>query len=516
MNTVVIVAFVLGTFWIVQKGIAFRKAVQATHPGLRSLLNVWGIAGLLPPIRSVNGGERWQWHRKYDIYGDAGVDILSYVSALPNAYTNVALADAAAIKEVIGSRQRFPKPVELYTGLLFFGGNIVASEGDLWKKYRKVCGPSFSEPNNRLVWAETVSVMNDLFENVWGGKKEVVFDHALEVFMPIALFVVGAAAFGRRMTWNEKFVPSAPGQLSFKDTLHHVSEGFFVKIFIPKWAARFNKRYSQVHFAYDELQRYMHEMIDARRSAEKKEERHDLLSSLLDANDADEDGNSKLTDQELLANIFIFLLAGHETTAHTLCFAMALLALYPDEQSRVYEAITKAIPDGRDPTIQDLPNLSYVEAVMNETLRMHPPAINVPKVAAEDTILSTTNSAGETVVVPVPAGSGVNLHIIALHHNPKYWEDPHKFDPSRFLGDWPRDAFMPFSGGVRSCLGRRFSELETVVVLTMLLQKYKITIKEEPEFAGETFEQRKARVLKAKVAMTITPLRVPLVFTRRG
>ena len=75
--------------------------------------------------------------------------------------------------------------MELYQGLLFFGNNIVASEADEWKRYRKICGPSFSEPNNRLVWDETVSIMNDLFNNVWGDQKEVVYEHALELTMPV-------------------------------------------------------------------------------------------------------------------------------------------------------------------------------------------------------------------------------------------------------------------------------------------------------------------------------------------
>lgn len=69
---------------------------------------------------------------------------------------------------------------------MFFGGNIVASEGEEWKRHRKICAPSFSEPNNRLVWDETVSVMNDLFNNPWGGKQEVVSENALEITMPVS------------------------------------------------------------------------------------------------------------------------------------------------------------------------------------------------------------------------------------------------------------------------------------------------------------------------------------------
>lgn len=100
----------------------------------------------------------------------------------------------------------------------------------------------------------------------------------------------------------------------------------------------------------------------------------------------------------------------------------------------------------------------------------------------------------------------------------RHWEDPYGFKPARFLGDWPRDAFLPFSAGARSCLGRkyvnsfttrytlhadlviiiRFSETQAVAILSVLISRYKVSVKEEPQFAAETFEQRKARLLKAK------------------
>ncbi|TCD65732.1 hypothetical protein EIP91_002261 [Steccherinum ochraceum] len=519
MNTVLLLVLTVGTLWAIQKIVGFRRALVSinSHPGLRTVFSIRGLASLLPRIPYITGGRNKAWQAKHSAFAELDLDIVSFVSALPKASTGFAVADATAIREIVGSRQRFPKPVAMYKGLLFFGGNIVASEAEDWKRYRKICGPSFSEPNNRLVWDETVGIMNDLFDNVWGGKTEIVSDHALEITMPLALFVIGAAGFGRRMSWNEEFSASAKGkgELSFKDTLHTVSEGFLIKLLVPEWAVPFRKRFREVILGFQELERYMHDMIELRRKAEKKEERYDLLSSLLDANDDPVNGQSLLSDQEVLANIFIFLIAGHETTAHSLCFAMALLALYQDEQEHTYQQIKKAIPDDRDPTFHHLSALDYVEAVMNETLRMYPPVVSIPKVSAEDTTLATTNSAGEKIIVPIPAGASVNLHVVGLHYNPKYWEDPYQFNPSRFLGDWPRDAFLPFSGGVRSCLGRRFAELESIVAITMILQKYKITVKEEPQFAGETFEQKKERVLKTKPGLTLTPVRVPLVFTRR-
>lgn len=106
---------------------------------------------------------------------------------------------------MIGSRARFPKPLELYKPLLFFGDNIVASEHNEWKRYRKISAPAFTEvrtrctsflvrasccnrlvkPNNKLVWDETIRVINDLFDNVWGNQDEITVDHILEVFMPV-------------------------------------------------------------------------------------------------------------------------------------------------------------------------------------------------------------------------------------------------------------------------------------------------------------------------------------------
>ncbi|KAH9998645.1 hypothetical protein BJV77DRAFT_979476, partial [Russula vinacea] len=84
--------------------------------------------------------------------------------------------------------------------------------------------------------------------------------------------------------------------------------------------------------------------------------------------------------------------------------------------------------------------------------------------------------------------------------------------PERFLGDWPRDAFIPFSQGARACLGRRFFETEGLATMTMLVSRYKIEVKEEPQFAGETFEERYARVMAFDESMTVMSVRVPLVF----
>jgi len=343
----------------------------------------------------------------------------------------------------------------------------------------------------------------------------VEVDHALDITMPLALFVIGAAGFGRHISWNDENTPPPGHKLSFKETLYTVSTYVIVQALVPPWAMGLTKVARKTRLAFEELESYMLEMIEVRRSAQMKEETYDLLSLLVDASDESFGSDQKLTVREVLGNIFIFLIAGHETTAHTLCFAMALLALYPDEQERLYQEIKQVLPDGRAPTYDGLNSLTFADAIIKEALRMFPPAVTVPKTSAEDTVFTTTNANGDKVSVAVPRGSRLSLHFPGLHNNPKYWKDPEQFNPSRFLGDWNRDAFLPFSGGARSCIGRRFAEVESIVALTMVVAKYKITVKEEPQFASETFQQRRDRVLAHKPVLTLTPVRVPLVFTKR-
>jgi len=268
--------------------------------------------------------------------------------------------------------------------------------------------------------------------------------------------------------------------------------------------------------AFRELEKYMLEMVETRRNPDKAEQRHDLFSGFLDAAGEELHDGAALSDQELVGNMFIFLLAGHETTAHTLCFTFALLALYPDEQERLYQHIQGVLSSlNRTPTYEDMSRFTYSLAVFYETLRLFPPAPSIPKVAMEDTTLTVNNADGGKTTFPLVAGTEICLHVPGLHYNPRYWKEPHRFMPERFLGDWPRDAFIPFSLGARACLGRRFFETEGIAVMTTLVSKYKIEIKEEPEFAGETFEERYARITASREGLTTIPIRVPLVFKKR-
>ncbi|ETW77984.1 cytochrome P450 monooxygenase 13 [Heterobasidion irregulare TC 32-1] len=522
MGTLIFFGLCIALLYALQALFEYRKAVRnlGGHPGVHTLVSPASVFGqILPRIRGLSVGRSRSWKSKFQDFQEAGWDAFTQISVWPRPSSHLFLADAAAIKEVTTYRARFPKPVEQYKVLQFFGRNIVASEGEEWKRYRKIVAPAFSERNNKLVWDETIRIMIDMFDNVWHNAPEISTDHCIELTVPIALFVIGVAGFGRRISWTDDMKLPPGHQLTFKDALHTMSTDIFLKLIVPGWAMGLTKHLRHVRQAFKEMDQYMMEMIRERRNSEKKEERYDLFSSLLDASDDTSDGEVALADSELVGNIFIFLVAGHETTAHTLCFTFALLALYPDEQDRLYKSIKSVMSDlDRLPNYQsyeEMPLLTYSMAVFYETLRMFPPVNGIPKYSAEDTSLVVGNANGDRTTIPVPQNTNIVIHTPGLHYNPRYWDDPHTFKPERFLGDWPRDAFLPFSQGARACLGRRFFETEGIAILTMLMSRYKVTIKEEPEYAHETFEERKARILNAKPGLTLTPIRVPLVFTKR-
>ncbi|KAH6912980.1 614/534 cytochrome P450 [Coprinopsis sp. MPI-PUGE-AT-0042] len=497
---------------------SYWTALQAInhHPGNRRAFSAHHILGaILPRIPGITIGPNYLLVDKIKPFKYFGWDAISDVSWIGKITTVYILADAATVKEVTSSKARFPKPTELYGALTIYGENILSTEGDLWRRYKKLTAPAFHDRNNKLVWGEAVRVIADLFDEVWQDQNEIEVDHCLELTLPIALYILGAAVFGNKVTWKEDSFKPPGHHLTFKEALHHSSENLIVKLATPTWALGLTAHLRLARLAFKELGMYMNEMLQERISSQNPDA-SDLFSVLL-ASSMGEAKDENLTGDEIIGNIFIFLVAGHETTAHTLCFTFALLALYEEEQEKLYQDITSVLPDKRLPVYEDMPSLTRSMAVFYETLRLLPPVPGIPKVAAEDTTLTIGNQLGETTTVPVPKGTHIILNAAGLHHNPRYWADPDEFKPDRFMApDWPRDAFLPFGAGAHACLGRKFFETEGIAVLTMIISRYKVTVKNEPQFAGETFEQKRARITASKIGVTVTPLRVPLVFTRRN
>ncbi|KAH6907559.1 cytochrome P450 [Coprinopsis sp. MPI-PUGE-AT-0042] len=495
----------LAVIFIIERLLTYWRMLNSVnhHPGHRRAISDISIIGVLAPaIPGITPGTNYLMATKFKSFKYFGWDVVVEVTWLPKIAIVYLLADAAAIKEVTSSWIRFPKPLELYTPFSIFGDNILTTEGDAWRRYRKLTTPAFSTRTNKLVWAEATRVVAELFDDVWGEQKQIEMDHCLDLTLPIALFILGAAEFGKKISWRDDDSKPAGHELTFKQALHYTSSELITKAITPTWALGLTPRLRRARLAYKELGMYMKEMLQERKGAQHTDH-HDLFSSLL-ASKIHDSKSENLADDEIFGNMFLFLVAGHETTAHTLCFAFALLALHQEEQERLYQDLVSVLPNRRFPVYDDIPLLSRSMAVFYETLRLFPPVTGILKVAAEDTTLTIGNQLGEKTTVPVPKGTRVTIDTAGLHYNPRYWPDPEEFKPDRFLDpDWPRDAFLPFSAGPRVCIGRKFFETEGIAALTMIILRYKVTVKEEPQFSGETFEQKKARITANRQGPTL-------------
>jgi cytochrome P450 len=212
---------------------------------------------------------------------------------------------------------------------------------------------------------------------------------------------------------------------------------------------------------YDEIKR-------RRASGERRE---DLMSVLLEATD---DGGEPLSDREVRDHLITLLFAGHDTTTSTVTFLFYEMLQAPEALARVTEEVDTVLA-GREPTAEELvAGMPELEAAMDETLRMYPPAWVGPRRAVESF---------ELAGVPVPAGALVNYCSWASQRLPEVFPDPDRFDPMRFTPErkaaLPKGAYVPFGGGSRTCIGMRFGQLEIKTIAALVLQRFRLELPAE-------------------------------------
>jgi cytochrome P450 len=264
-------------------------------------------------------------------------------------------------------------------------------------------------------------------------------------------------------------VPSN-ASMTLVDSLMNILQGLFVNYFLTKKIARnipfgFFKKSSK---SVDEFVNYGKFILEKSRNKKEGDESQDgLVQMMLKAQDGE--SSIKLTDEELISNMFIFFVAGHETTAGTLHWAMLELAKNPNIQEKFYKEVFDVL-GGRDPTYEDLPNLKYAFGVLKETLRVHPPVKNIIKKCIENVSISGQD---------FPKGTIFGLYCPAVHRDKEIWgENAEEFQPERFLKPSSSNHLLSFSYGKRNCIGSRFAEIEGTVILCILIQKFQIQFKE--------------------------------------
>jgi len=542
-----------------ERWLSLRRELASVrgYPGarLQSLHSFHSIALLLAPVFPWRGQVGY-YGGKFLLYQQFKSTVFVAVRFL-NSQRFYWVADADAFRTVNGDRHTFPKPVWAYEPLNFFGKNLISTEGQEWKRHRDVAKPSFNEANVALVWTETVRVVNEWLAQLDDSSNGRDADVDLvPTMIQTTLLILSSAGFGRRVSWDEDSNASPPStcKLPFRTAVRYAVENVYVYILTPAWFARLapilpipylSKRIREMNDGYADMRRHMMDLVvRARQEIVENEGKSEvtgkgpggaaILRNLVEANLALDSEHRRLTDDELFSNIFSFLLAGHETSSHSLSFSFVLLALYPEKQQTLFEEVSRLWP-GNEPVSpnssafkDDWNKLKYTLAFFRETLRLWPAEPRLAKDVNVDTSLpgvhfsqndsETSLTEGQAYTLPVPAGSVVMLDIWALHHNPLYWgEDVYEFKPERFLDTdtyrWPRHAYMPFSTGARGCIGMRFALAESICMLACVVRQYEILV--PADLAGKLWSEQKEALLQWTTGVTLTPTNARIRLRRR-
>jgi cytochrome P450 len=233
---------------------------------------------------------------------------------------------------------------------------------------------------------------------------------------------------------------------------------------IPEWVPTAgNRRYARVVREMDEM---VYGIIERRRKS--GEERDDLLSLLLHAQH--EDDGSRLTDKQVRDEAMTLLIAGHETTAIALSWTWYLLAEHPEVEATLRDEL-RTVLGSRLPAAADLPNLRYAGMVVNEAMRLYPPARIVTRQALADCEIGGHR---------VPKGTVVLMSQWVVHRDPRFYDRPDEFLPDRWAEGLakqrPRFAYFPFGGGPRQCIGNGFATMEAVLLLAAIAQRFRLTL----------------------------------------
>eukprot|EP01126_Amoeba_proteus_P004719 TRINITY_DN11566_c0_g1_i1.p1 TRINITY_DN11566_c0_g1~~TRINITY_DN11566_c0_g1_i1.p1 ORF type:complete len:498 (-),score=92.04 TRINITY_DN11566_c0_g1_i1:29-1522(-) len=374
----------------------------------------------------------------------------------------ILVRDAQIVKDICSNPKLFEKPIDQYEVLNFWGPNLLTTNGEVWRRHRMHCNSGFSEQNTRVVARVTVEKMNEIFTSLGDSIDPD------QIPLDVALSVISEAAFGQKLFLDRRrdceFVTTKNHIMPFTESIYGVSKYLLIHLAIPKIFNVF-PRVRKIRDYFREFGLYMDEILQGGKKS-MDENKKDIINLLIRA--GSQGGVSGLMDQEIISDTFILLLAGHETTAHSLSFAIRLLALHVDVQEELHQKTMEILGD-RDPTYEDLPKLEFVTKVIQETLRLFPAVIAIPKQNTKPVNLGPYS---------IPTKSTIYLDTYNLHRSPEYWTDPEKFDPHRWdkerneVGVMNPHCWIPFSYGQRSCIGRKFAEVEATLFLTKLAQNY--------------------------------------------
>jgi len=404
--------------------------LQSLRAARRNLLSIIPEAATRQPIVSGRMGRRWHM-----------------------------IMDPEAIRRVLlENLEAYPKSSVTKTLLRpAIGESLFIAEGDHWRWQRRMAAPVFSQRSVMRLAPVMTAAAERSAERIAEARGRRATDMAAEM-VRTTFDVIADVTFSGEGLFEPEAVHrgidaymAEAGRLSLFDVLG-----------LPDWVPRAARRLPGE--AMRDMKRAADAAVESRR-ARGASDRPDLLDLLL----AGEDPKTgrRMSTPELRDNLLTFIVAGHETTALALAWSFYLCAFDSAVQDRA-RAEAKAVLQGRAATAEDVSRLPLIRRIIDEALRLYPPAGLLSRSAQRpDRLCGREIRAGDTVIIP----------IYALHRNHLLWAAPDSFDPDRFADRTHMDryAYLPFGDGPRICIGASFAVQEAVIVLATLLARFRFT-----------------------------------------
>ncbi len=394
--------------------------------------------------------------------------------------------DPAGVKQVmLDNVANYPKaPEEIYILGAAFGEGLLTSDGEKWRSHRRIMAPSF-DFRSIVSYAPAMTGAAEEFAAKWDALAPGTPLDIGKEMSALTLQIISRTMFSTDASGLNDLVGE-----TLERGMAEMNFGLLDAVpVLGPWRVR--RRVAKIQQIFGALDKAMLPLIQSRAARKTESGTPDLLDRLIAARDSDTGG--ALSTQEVRDEAVIIYLAGHETTAVAMTFVWYLLSQHPDAEAKLHAELDSVL-GGRAPAYDDLAKLPYTRMVIEEAMRLYPPAPGLSaRVAQADDVVSG---------VRIPKGAPVLLSPWVLHRHRALWDAPERFDPERFSPERsagrPRFAYMPFGAGPRICIGASLAMTEACLILAAIAQRYRLRL-----VPGQEIELRHRITLRPK-----TPIRM--------
>ena len=369
-------------------------------------------------------------------------------------------ADAEANQQMfLGKLGTYQRSLQHDNLAMVMGYGLICSEGDTWRRQRRLMQPAFDRALLERVAEITARLMGEVLDGWEAARQRGDTVEVYSDMQTLTMRVIGLALFSRDLrTTSSDFAETV------RVGVEVVGLRNITPVALPLWLPiRLHRRFRRCVRA---VNRFVYERIEERLAGQG--EYDDILASLIRSY-GDQAAAMK---EELRDQVVTLFFAGFETTGTALAWTWLLLSENPDAEQAMHEELAQVL-GGRAPGYDDLRALSYTGQVVEESLRLYPPVYSMTRSAVADDQMGEHHiSAGDNVVIPIHA----------LHRMPGYWDNPDTFCPERFAPDRlsreQRQAYIPFSAGQRKCMGANFATVEMLTALAVAGQRVRLRLEE--------------------------------------